>query len=88
VTAPPRSGGSFAGGTPGLYGDTLNNAACDRDQMIRFLGANPDKRAAWAQMQGIATSEVSGYIQRLTPAVLRSDTEAPTTGSPVGTPPR
>jgi hypothetical protein len=74
VAAPPRSGASFAGGTPGLYGGTLNNAACDRAQMIRFLEANPDKQAAWAQVQGIAAADVSGYIQRLTPALLRSDT--------------
>jgi hypothetical protein len=57
-----------------LYGGTMNNAACDRDQMIRFLEANPDKQAAWAHVQGIEPSAVSGYIGRLTPALLRSDT--------------
>jgi hypothetical protein len=37
----------FRSDAPGLYGGTLNNASCDRNQMIAFLRQNPAKAAAW-----------------------------------------
>jgi hypothetical protein len=33
---------SMSGGTPGLYGGTLNQQSCDKKKMIAFLEANPD----------------------------------------------
>ncbi len=74
VSPPSGSGGSFPGSTPGLYGGTRNNAACDRDSMTSYLAANPDKAAAWGEVQGIPASRVPGYVGRLTPTLLRSDT--------------
>jgi hypothetical protein len=64
----------ISGGTPGLYGGTGSQVSCNQQQMIDFLDDNPSKRAAWAQVQGIRASEVTAYIQGLTPVLLRGDT--------------
>lgn len=74
VTPPPGSGGSFPGGTPGLYGGTRDNSSCDAAAMVAFLRDNPDKAAAWARVQGITAAEIPAYVAELTPVVLRSDT--------------
>lgn len=74
VTPPPRTGGTFDGNTSGLYGGTLNNSACDRQAVIKFLQAHPDKGAAWARVQGIRQADLPSYISGLTPVFLRSDT--------------
>lgn len=74
VTPPQGAGGTFTGATSGLYGGTLNNSTCDRQAMITFLQANPDKGAAWAEVQGISQTDLPRYISRLTPVLLRSDT--------------
>jgi hypothetical protein len=65
---------SFAGDHVGLYGGTLNQSSCDRDQLVRFLRQNSDKAAAWAAVLGISTTEISTYVAGLTPVILRSDT--------------
>jgi len=70
----PESHGTFSGGTPGLYGGTLHNAECDRTSMIQFLRANPDKASAWAQVEKISVNDIPGYINQLTPVILRADT--------------
>jgi hypothetical protein len=74
VTPPPGAGGTFTGNTSGLYGGTLNDSTCDRQAMINFLIAHPDKGAAWAQVQGINQADLPNYIASLTPVFLRSDT--------------
>jgi hypothetical protein len=63
-----------SGGAAGLYGGTLNLQVCDKNQMITFLQANPDKAAAWAVVLGIPVSQIPTYINSLTPVILRSDT--------------
>jgi len=68
------SGGTFSGGTPGLYGGTLRKASCNPQQMVSFLRAHPDKAAAWADVFGIRPADIPGYVAGLTPVVLRSDT--------------
>ncbi len=76
TTAAPATVGvrSVEAASPGLYGGTRNNAACDKEQMISFLNVNPDKAAAWAGAQGIATADIPAFIRSLTPLVLRADT--------------
>jgi hypothetical protein len=97
-TFPAGGGGSGGGGgtaairplsgaTPGLYGGTgSNDRGCDKQQMIDFLRANPSKAAAWAEVQGIAASEVPAYIDGLTPVMLRSDTRVTNHGFRNGRP--
>lgn len=69
-----KTGVTVTGETSGLYGGTLNNAACDPARMVTFLQQNPDKAAAWAGVLGIAPAAIPGYVARLTPLILRSDT--------------
>lgn len=59
---------------PGLYGGTRDNASCDVEALIAFLQANPDKAAAFAQVQGLGTAQLPGYLRSLTPLLLRNDT--------------
>jgi hypothetical protein len=76
TVAPPSPGSTrtYDGGQPGLYGGTRDVSSCDPELMLRYLDENPDKKAAWAGVQGIAASEVRSYVARLTPVVLRADT--------------
>jgi hypothetical protein len=70
TTQPPQVTGS----QPGLYGGTRNNQLCDKEKMITFLETHPDKGAAWAQVQGIAVTDLRAYISALTPMILTHDT--------------
>jgi len=65
---------TVVGSQVGLYGGTLNNASCDREQQIAFLQQNPDKAQALASVLGIATSDIPTYLRGLTPVVLLHDT--------------
>lgn len=70
----PKTGVTVSGETSGLYGGTLNNAACDPAKMVAFLQQNPDKATAWADVLGVAPAAIPGYVAELTPLILRSDT--------------
>ena len=63
-----------AGGHVGLYGGTLNQAVCDKNQLVTYLTQNPAKGAAWASVIGIQPSQIAPYVAGLTPVILRSDT--------------
>jgi hypothetical protein len=56
-----------------LFGGTLDNGSCDRDQMSQFLQSHPDKAAAWADAEGIEQSDIPTYVHELTPVLLRAD---------------
>lgn len=74
-TVAPSSGQrTYTGGQAGLYGGTLSLGSCDKAKLVAFLDQNPDKKAAWARVQGISTAEVGRYIDGLTSVVLRTDT--------------
>ena len=62
------------GGHVGLYGGTLNQTSCDKDQLVVFLQQNPDKGAAWASVLGITPAQIPSYVAGLTSVLLRSDT--------------
>ena len=70
VTAPTV----VAGGEVGLYGGTMDIASCDREQLVSFLAATPDKAAAWAGVLDIPPATIPTYVRGLTPVLLRSDT--------------
>jgi hypothetical protein len=76
---------TVAGDTTGLYGGTLNNAACDRVKLVTFLQQNPDKGAAWAGVLGIDPAGIASYVADLTPLILRSDTAVTNHGFANGT---
>jgi serine/threonine protein kinase len=74
------------GDRDGLYGGTLNNAECDRDKMISFLGAHPaqagafvealntDSTVFWSGGRALTTADIPAYLRELTPVLLRLDT--------------
>ncbi len=73
----PTSGtslASYSGNTVGLYGGTLDQATCDPHQMVTYLEAIPAKASAWAAAEGIPVTQISTYINGLTPMTLRYDT--------------
>ncbi|MFD8738292.1 DUF6777 domain-containing protein [Streptomyces sp. NPDC059618] len=65
---------SVSGGTPGLYGGTLNTGSCDVGKQIRYLAADRAKARVFAELSGIAPASVADYLRQLTPVVLRADT--------------
>lgn len=61
-------------GTAGLYGGTLDQASCDKDQLVAYLTANPDLARAWSSVLGLTATDIPGFVAPLTPVLLRSDT--------------
>jgi hypothetical protein len=74
--APALGGGVHKGDRPGLYGGSRDRQSCDRDRLAAFLKdrANRKKAAEWAEVQGIGIDEIGGFLQKLTPVLLRNDT--------------
>ncbi|MEU6141023.1 PASTA domain-containing protein [Streptomyces sp. NPDC047081] len=64
------------GDTPGLYGGTRKPNICDVKKLKAFLTdpRNHQKAQAWADALSITTAEIPGYLDRLTPVLLRHDT--------------
>ncbi|MFJ7077677.1 DUF6777 domain-containing protein [Streptomyces sp. NPDC098781] len=69
-------GGVQKGNQPGLYGGTRNGKSCDKAKLAGFLKnpANRNKARQWAEAQGIDVDEIGGFIEKLTPVLLRNDT--------------
>ncbi|WP_078912302.1 PASTA domain-containing protein [Streptomyces sp. NRRL S-646] len=77
VVGPQAVQGSLQqGDTPGLYGGTRKPTICDIKQLKEFLTdpRNHQKAQAWATALNITTDEIPGYLDRLTPVLLRHDT--------------
>jgi hypothetical protein len=70
----PEIQGSVNGSEPGLYGGTLNESVCDREQLVNFLGENADKARAFAGVLDIDVNDIPDYIAGLTGVILRGDT--------------
>ncbi|MFF5519969.1 DUF6777 domain-containing protein [Streptomyces coeruleorubidus] len=72
------SGGLQQGDTPGLYGGTKQPGICDVERLKRFLTAprNARKARGWAAALDLRADEIPGYLDRLTPVLLRHDTLA------------
>ncbi|MFD4294182.1 DUF6777 domain-containing protein [Rhodococcus sp. NPDC058532] len=56
----------------GLYGGSLERPLCDSARLVDDLEHDPVKLAAWSEVQGV--SDVRGYVDALTPVLLRADT--------------
>ncbi|MGW6961780.1 DUF6777 domain-containing protein [Streptomyces chartreusis] len=76
VTAQRAPGGLQQGDTPGLYGGSDQPTVCDVVRLEEFLTdpTNDRKAQAWATALSITTAEIPGYLDRLTPVLLRHDT--------------
>ncbi|WP_373862745.1 DUF6777 domain-containing protein [Nocardia amamiensis] len=91
-TVPPQGDGTdlvsqpYPGDRERLYGGTLDNASCDREQMIAFLMSHPAEAAAfvaalnadptlyWSGGRPLTESDLPAYLRELTPVLLRADT--------------
>ncbi len=62
------------GSTPGLFGGTNEQGACDAEQLAWFLADHPDRAEAWADVQDIAPAEIPAYLAELTPVNVGADT--------------
>jgi hypothetical protein len=74
------------GDRDGLYGGTVNNAECDREEMITFLGTHPAQAGAfvealntdstlfWSGGHTLTAVDIPTYLRELTPVLLRLDT--------------
>ncbi|MFJ2261148.1 DUF6777 domain-containing protein [Streptomyces sp. NPDC087844] len=64
------------GNTPGLYGGTRDQKVCDIERLKDFLTdpENRQKAREWARIVGIAPDRTEGYLDDLTPVLLRHDT--------------
>lgn len=72
------SGGSQDGSDGNQpFGGSGSNRVCDRDKLIRFLKANPDRMREWARVLGVSPSfnAVKRYIAKLHPVTLTRDTQ-------------
>ncbi|WP_367324864.1 DUF6777 domain-containing protein [Streptomyces sp. HUAS ZL42] len=76
VRSQPVHGSLQQGDTPGLYGGTKQPTICDVQRLKEFLTdpGNERKARAWAGVFNITTAEIPGFLDRLTPVLLRHDT--------------
>jgi hypothetical protein len=70
----PQGVSTQSGGQPGLFGGTMQQGSCNKEQLVTFLEQNADKGQAWAQTLGISFTDIRTYVNALTPMLLRSDT--------------
>lgn len=82
----PEGVALVSGATPGLYGGTLDQSSCDADQMVAFLGSDPQKAAAWAEAQDIAVDQIASFVADLTAVQLTNDTRVTNHGYRDGRP--
>ena len=72
------SSGRGSGGSEGdqPFGGSGSNRVCDRDRLLRFLRANPERMRVWARSVGVAPrfTAVKKYIAKLHPVTLTRDT--------------
>jgi hypothetical protein len=85
---PGTGGGTKGGDAPGLYGGTRQAASCDPAKLVAFLQANPDKAKAWGRVHRIGPGDIPGFVGRLTPVLLRTDTLVTNHGYKGGKPTR
>lgn len=59
---------------PGVFGGSLNETTCDKDQLVAFLTSEPDKAVAWAGVLAMDIDNIAGYVDGLTGVNLGADT--------------
>jgi hypothetical protein len=75
---PDESTPVVAGDRGGLYGGSLERPLCDTTRLVGTLEGDPAKLNAWARVQGV--SDVRGFVESLTPVLLRADTRVTSYG--------
>jgi Domain of unknown function (DUF6777) len=84
--ASPGSIRSAPADSVGLYGGSLNESSCRRQQLVSFLEAQPAKARAWVNALNadpslfwsggnrLTVTDIRAYVFELTPVILRVDT--------------
>ncbi|HEY2206401.1 MAG TPA: DUF6777 domain-containing protein [Pseudonocardia sp.] len=85
VVAPAKTGGEFSGATAGLYSRNPEAPSCDGQTLVAALQADDQKATAWASALSIQAADIPGFVSKLTPVVLRSDTSVTVFGYDAGT---
>ncbi|MEU6954538.1 DUF6777 domain-containing protein [Streptomyces sp. NPDC045714] len=83
-TSATRTVHPVSGAVPGLYGGTRSVAACDVEQQASLLADDEGKAGAFADVSGIETVQIPGYLKSLTPVVLRADAQVTNHGYSAG----
>ena len=75
--AVPVSSSEGSGGEQQPFGGSGSNRVCDRDKLIRFLKANPERMREWARVLGLSPTlkAVKKYVATLHPVTLTRDTQ-------------
>ncbi len=73
---PPSNSGLIQakGDAPGIYGGARDVPSCNASALVGYLTSNPDKASAWAGALGISAADINGFVDTLTPVLLRVDT--------------
>ncbi|GAA4478302.1 hypothetical protein GCM10023094_21770 [Rhodococcus olei] len=66
------------GDRAGLYGGSPDRPLCDRSRLADDLERDPVRAAAWSRVQRV--DDVRGYVDTLTPVLLRADTRVSSYG--------
>ena len=81
----PSTVATTSGAKPGLYGGSMNKAACNPQQMVAFLQQNPAKAQAWVNAfnadpavrlrdgSALTVATIPQYVRGLSSIVLTSD---------------
>lgn len=77
-------GGQVTGDTPGLYGGSRDEQACDKGKLVDYLTRTPAKSKAWAGALHIKPGDIKTYVERLTPVLLTHDTRVTNHGFAAG----
>lgn len=73
-TAHPIGSAIEVGTTPGAYGGSADGDVCDAGMLGSLLLRDEALAAAWGAPFGVAASDVTTYVETLTPVVLLGDT--------------
>jgi hypothetical protein len=74
ITPVTDGGGERSGDTEGLFAQNPDRPSCDAQSLTKSLLADPAKSAAWASVLRIAPETIPGFVDGLTPVVLRANT--------------
>ncbi len=59
---------------PGVFGGSLNEQTCDKNQLVTFLNSEPAKAQAWASILAMDPDNIAAYVDSLTGVNLGADT--------------
>ncbi len=80
TSAGPEGYQATDGNVPGVFGGSLSEGSCERDQLVSFLTSNEAKASAWAGVLDIDAADIGGFVAGLTPINTSTDVRVVTHG--------